>query len=334
VEDPILRESLRRLYPEYQPIIQAWLIAEPWAPLPSLADRRLMKKGKVPEIEAGLQESLQRMQAQHPDMHWTVHERRGYNERLFRDLACDIPSDPASDPTTEPSYTPISERSDAYSDDYTITQAEALHTLPEGAIIGYTASASGQTPIIISRIGHGGIVQAAGRSPVGMRYAAYGLELSAPEGPPLEEMTGTSTTRTLNVAAIQRAAATHHHIVEPPRPEQADTMYPGPSMDYTYGEVLADGTPRELDCETVRTGAGAWSVPALQHIDYSNTPSRKIHAAQRDALLRRWSTLTSPEDRRHIAAFWLGHPHPVLAAAGMALLGHHLEEHQTGVHPA
>jgi hypothetical protein len=49
-----------------------------------------------------------------------------------------------------------------------------------------------------------------------------------------------------------------------------------------------------------------------------------------ERLVARWSALTSPEDRQRIGAFWLGHPHPTLAAAGLAVVSqtpHHRRAH-------
>jgi hypothetical protein len=73
-------------------------------------------------------------------------------------------------------------------------------------------------------------------------------------------------------------------------------------------EVFADGTTRDLLLDNlVPVHAQNAKVP---HVDTSGDPS---------SLLARWRALRSASDRARIAAFWLGHRHPVLAAAGLQI---------------
>jgi hypothetical protein len=76
--------------------------------------------------------------------------------------------------------------------------------------------------------------------------------------------------------------------------------------------VFADGTPMEITTHNHRPHAEQFDDPA----EYSP----HLIAACATALVTRWRALRSPTDQARIAGFWLGHPHPFLARAGMAVL--------------
>jgi hypothetical protein len=81
-------------------------------------------------------------------------------------------------------------------------------------------------------------------------------------------------------------------------------------------EILADGTGDNLS--VARTKAGV--VPrAIQTTVVAGMYSVD-RAPLREKLLTRWRALATDDDRARVAQFWLGHPHPILAAAGMATL--------------
>jgi hypothetical protein len=80
--------------------------------------------------------------------------------------------------------------------------------------------------------------------------------------------------------------------------------------------LLADGS----DTGLVATRTSTSIVPvAVQSVDISDW-SKDLIALDCETLLTRWRALTSREDQARIAAFWMGHRHPVLAAAGLITL--------------
>jgi hypothetical protein len=101
-----------------------------------------------------------------------------------------------------------------------------------------------------------------------------------------------------------------------PRWVPADEERPAHDKDLVetdFTEILGDGVGR---CLTFTHTTSSIIPDALQKGDISSTPVIQMH--QRDRLLERWRKLPAPEDRERIAGFWFGHPHPILAAAGLA----------------
>jgi hypothetical protein len=78
---------------------------------------------------------------------------------------------------------------------------------------------------------------------------------------------------------------------------------------------------------TFADGTGAYLLLTRGAVDHkqpikpeSGTREDAKHRMSIYALLRRFQMLTSGEDRARIAAFWMGHRHPILAAAGLAVM--------------
>jgi hypothetical protein len=83
-----------------------------------------------------------------------------------------------------------------------------------------------------------------------------------------------------------------------------DAFYWDDSPEY----VLADGT------NTLKP-ANDGTVAPMQTMVQSDLE----HSQSHDALLARYHKLPSDADRRRVAAYWLGHPHPLLAAVGLTI---------------
>jgi hypothetical protein len=273
-----------------------------------------MKKGKAPEVEAQLQRSLQRMREECPWLQWAISNDltipHATKSRVSRELICHGTEQEAAAQYTDTNYGENNPRP------YTRAQELARETLEEGALIGYMVNHSGDTPLMMTRIAQGGQVITGGRGAHGMRYFGRGLSLDIPFGMPFSNYLGHNLNRKLHAARILVSATPPDEMDElATRPGALQALVDRQGID--HGEILADGSPAELTCTPTRKG----SVPSLHQRDTQDEPATNIRNAQCQALVRRWQALTDPADRERIAAFWLGHPHPVLAAAGLALLG-------------
>jgi hypothetical protein len=253
VQDPALRESLRRLYPEYEPTIQAWLIAEPGAPLPDLVDFTLPIFTDVAAQESSFDHSLDFLQRNYPDMQWVANPRLGiacYGSTL-REIECRSRKRSAHD--------------------------EGLQALPAYSVIEYRPNPTRQRDTLVGVVFHHGQFRAtATRDGVDMALTTHdGLEIV--------------------VKKDGGATIAHRSVVD---------------------GLLADGS----DTGLVATRTSTSIVPvAVQSVDISDW-SKDLIALDCETLLTRWRALTSREDQARIAAFWMGHRHPVLAAAGLITL--------------
>jgi hypothetical protein len=93
------------------------------------------------------------------------------------------------------------------------------------------------------------------------------------------------------------------------------------------GRRLANGEPLLAD------GSGLFLVTTDFCVGLEQESDTLDHDAQKPdeaaaPLVRRWQALRSAADQRRIAAFWLGHPHPVLATAGLMALGTQVLQHR------
>jgi hypothetical protein len=262
VEDAELRASLRRLYPEYTPTVQAILIAEPGAPLPDLVDYSLPVFTSATKRAQSLEHALKLLQTRHPEMTWVSRDLSGEPElSLHSDKDRDI--------------------------------HEVLTTLPDGAVTRYSHTLRKGHATHLSLTGQGGII----------RLATAGW-LQVLEGDHMS-------------LGIDKAGARDRLIY-------AEECV----------EVLADGSPQTLCVDHDRSlapvrGRSPYAPLPVRaraqqdNQDVSLLPSaREIRHwdAARARLVQRWEALADPADRARITSFWLGHPHPILAAAGLATL--------------
>jgi hypothetical protein len=265
VAEPKLRASLRRLYPEYAPIVQAWLIAEPDVSLPPLYDRTLPIFNDAAAQEAAFTHSLETLQSRHPTMAWEAKPPLGSLDKGIynRTLKSGTPSE---------------------------THFNTMYNLPDGAVVEYR---------------HNGSVKVLGNL----------TTVVAHEGLLDVELWEDST-----------------HVVLETRPGLRLRVYDNQTIIVVgrddLEEDLADGSPNELRVERGVTSPPSavldgrpsdTMVPeALQRFGYGDGGHTE-RTRRAEPLLARWRALASPEDQARIAAFWLGHPHPVLATAGLAI---------------
>jgi hypothetical protein len=81
-------------------------------------------------------------------------------------------------------------------------------------------------------------------------------------------------------------------------------------LDHPSGAARADGTASTL---TLSKG----KPTPEQRVWAGGGP--EVHNDTARELLRRWHALPSRNDKAIVTEFWLGHPHPALAAAGLAI---------------
>jgi hypothetical protein len=110
-------------------------------------------------------------------------------------------------------------------------------------------------------------------------------------------------------------------------------------LKYTEHEKGADGTPPPPNIMADGTDSylslHAGLVHEQQTVRIGTLDRDRAHQeASLLNLLRRWEALTSEEDRARITAFWLGHRHPVLAAAGLASATGHRAIHAPRMVPS
>jgi hypothetical protein len=280
VTDPVLRNSLRLLYPEYASTIRAWLIAEPGVPLPPLVDQNAsLWTDLAAQVEA-LDRTLVLLQARYPEMQWSatgaVRARNGGEQRRLTTGAI------GSSNIWEPDM------------------------LPAGAVLEYHyIKGTERDQYTVTVVAHDGILQCSTTtdSPTHCFFTSM---------PPLTIDDG----YTIGEDIVSR-------IIDPTSADdvgecaaESDPRSDAALADSTT-EVLADGSQPYLLVNKTNEGI----IPhTLQPFDQEGLHRRQEIAYQRDRLLWRWHQLDSCDDRARIANFWLGHPHPVLAAAGLAIL--------------
>jgi hypothetical protein len=98
------------------------------------------------------------------------------------------------------------------------------------------------------------------------------------------------------------------HLRECGNPMVAANVEPSANL------LMADGTGEELLLDEEGRPYAEEAILVADHLEAAITQE-----LSRLALLRRWRALPSAADQVRIAAFWLGHPHPVLATAGLAV---------------
>jgi hypothetical protein len=265
VEDPELRASLRLLYPEYHPTVQAYLIAEPGAPLPALVDYSLPIFTSVEARDASLVQSLEILQRQYPESGWTVEP--------FRVLRGEARGLTRPDPNGTGSY-----------------RAQLGQALPDGSVIEhrFTPDSGGAlNEDLLFVVGYGGLL----RVDLGQQRT---VGLDTDEGLYLHvgSRVAQGASRPGRVAFVGR--------------EELE-------------EILADGSP---DALSVQSYDSAEPPPILVPSSTQVTRHDEDVPSDEDVdiLLRRWHRLPTPADQARVTQFWLGHPHPVLAAAGLATL--------------
>jgi hypothetical protein len=251
VADPALLQSLRKLYREYHPTIQAWLIPEPGAPLPPLVDPTLPLFQGAGALDHSFTRSLRLLQRRHPEMKWNATRTDTFHGSIERGLSCvSVPS----------------------------ARLHAIITLPKHSVTSYRAPASPWADELITAdiTLHDGVLQFSrlGKKATYLFRADGGLDIRHYDTPPA-----------VNVSR------------------------------WIAGEVLADGTGDDL---VVVDGSTAPTPCPTQPVSPEGW-SPDDPAACQERLLARWGRLSSPKDRARIATFWLGHEHPILAAAGLII---------------
>jgi hypothetical protein len=244
VADPVLRRSLRRLYPELPEWAQRWAIATPGRPLPLPPAVNHPAWGEAAAKEA-LQQTRDTVNATHPIAPWII-KRSGPADEEFAWVG-----------PTKPDQ-----------------QENVMHPAAAGGLLSYNVKTSR----------HG-------------RHVDY-VSVHTPHGQlalqrhPAGDLKWYLTRKTTDISGVLRDRV------------QDASFFLGDEC------VFGDGTDNDLRL------ADHHVTPEQETPFTTDTTVKNPMHAQR--LVDRWHRLTSADDRARISQFWLGHPHPVLAAAGLA----------------
>jgi hypothetical protein len=302
VRHPELRAALRRLYPEYPAIIQAWLIAEPGAPLPELADYTLPIFTDTAAQEASFKAQLKDLREAYPEMQWKASPpfRTTRRTSVERTLVCDT----------------------RYFDD--TDRAEILQELPADAVTSYLYDRPidhydpdelGAVRATVVR--HGGLLE------VEHKDGAINIRFEDRTGLFLDVNYDDDDTSSVHIGRMElpevladgsptfllgdRIPADHSPIEAITSHQITSHQTPHAPAAHTAPQTNPQTDPQT---RTVPQGIQPYFQPL------SHPQGNPIHVQR---LLTRWRALQDDGDRRRIADFWLGHPHPTLATAGLAL---------------
>jgi hypothetical protein len=267
--NPELLGSLRKLYADLPPWVQAWIIAEPGAPLPAPPPAFVRSAFDRPALLTELEDTCAAVNATGPDHPWVVHQ----------------------DPHIVwigPAHSMLANRQP--------------HPHAEGRLVAFNL---GQLPHPHPRMDAfpmAGIFQVSpGRLILNFHKMGVYWRFECPNLRVRGQILAASQ---IGIRQLQGDGFPH----------LKESIYPAVAVDVELSAnlLMADGTEEEIDLDEEGRPYAEQSITVADHLEATITQE-----LSRLALLRRWHALASAADQARIASFWLGHPHPVLAAAGM-----------------
>jgi hypothetical protein len=88
-------------------------------------------------------------------------------------------------------------------------------------------------------------------------------------------------------------------------------------LTYAHTNHAQYDVMRVVDCGGYLPLADGSAPDLPENPEMSHELPRHLYEHARHELVRRWRQVPDTHDRTRIAQHWLGHPHPVLAAAGL-----------------
>jgi hypothetical protein len=245
VEDPLLRASLRRLYPELPAWARRWLITTPGRPFPLPPAYHHPAWDSEDAALKALETTCAVVNASNPPQAWSVFPRRNRNPRFYW----------AGPPRSE-------------------WGAPRSHPAADGHLQGLTIDNHGRPELLIFQGG------------TGETWIHYSYRDSP----------------TIDWDLVQGDQELAHTSVSVGSDSSAGRLHT------TGGNGFADGTSSQLILDAF--------TPTRTQVGWIYADSSTMLEAD---LITRWHGLRSHADRARIAAFWLGHEHPALAAAGLTV---------------